>query len=199
LDLAQSIGWRRIRLARNLLPGWARAKAAPPLEMLHLEGCLLLPDRETMIRDYLPKHGVVAEIGVARGDNAALILETLPRELHLFDLDFGPLRHLDGPITLHEGESSTELSRFEDYFDWIYVDGDHSYEGVKRDIAAASRAVKSDGLLIFNDYIPFSYVEFTAYGVIQAVNEFCIEQDWRLRYFVLAPRMFCDVAITRAL
>jgi len=50
----------------------------------------------------------------------------------------------------------------------VYIDADHSYEGVKRDIEAAYPKVVSGGILAFHDY-----GNVTDYGVNQAVNEFC--------------------------
>jgi spermidine synthase len=178
----------------------------PMLEPRHLEGCRVLADRDTMIREHLPKYGVVAEVGVAGGGNARTILEgAKPRELHLIDLDLSILqRHLiepalnDGTARLYESDSFAALASFPDkYFDWIYIDGDHTYPGVKRDIEQAKRTVKPDGLLVFNDYIIFSHLEFTKYGVVHAVNELCVAEDWALRYVALNPQMYCDVVLAR--
>ena len=80
------------------------------------------------------------------------------------------------------------------YFDWIYIDAQHTYEDVKRDIAAAAAKVKSDGFLVFNDYTMWSYVEMQPYGVVAAVNEFCIEHDWGFAYLTLSDHLYCDVA-----
>jgi len=166
----------------------------------------VLTDRKTMIREYLPKGAVVAEVGVFRGDNAHTILEGAePRELHLIDLDFSLLhRHpfepalRDGIVRLHEKDSVAALASFPDkYFDWVYIDGDHSYPGVKRDIEEAKRTVKPDGLLVVNDYIFFSHWEFIRYGVVHAVNELCLAEDWAFRYFALDSEMYCDVALAR--
>ena len=71
------------------------------------------------------------------------------------------------------------------YFDWIYIDAQHDYEGVKRDIGVARRKVKDAGLLVFNDYIVWSYVEMAPYGVVAAVNELCREDRWELIYLAL--------------
>ena len=79
----------------------------------------------------------------------------------------------------------------------MYIDGDHSYGGVKRDIQQAKLKVKPGGLLVFNDYICFSHEELLRYGVVQAVNELCIAEDWTFRYFVLERTMYCDVALAR--
>ena len=64
------------------------------------------------------------------------------------------------------------LSGFPDaHFDWIYVDADHSYEGLLRDANAAATKVKPGGFLVFNDFAhadPF----LGAYGVQRAVADF---------------------------
>lgn len=105
---------------------------------------------------------------------------------------------LAGRLHLHQSDSVQALESFPDhFFDWIYVDAQHTYEGVKRDIAAARRKVKADGLLIFNDYTIWSYMEMQPYGVVPAVNEFCIEHHWALAYLALPDHMYCDVAIRR--
>ena len=57
----------------------------------------------------------------------------------------------------------------DDTLDWVYIDGDHSYEGVKDDLEAYYRTVKSGGFLAGDDY------ESTGWwkdGVKRAVDEF---------------------------
>jgi hypothetical protein len=49
--------------------------------------------------------------------------------------------------------------------DLVYIDADHSYEGVKADIAAWWSRLKSGGIMAFHDY------EMPEYGVKQAVTE----------------------------
>jgi hypothetical protein len=91
------------------------------------------------------------------------------------------------------------LENFPDnYFDWIYIDADHSYEGVKKDINKSKTKVKRDGLLVFNDYTPWSVAELIPYGVPKAVNEFCIANNWEIIYFALDSYFgYHDVAIRR--
>jgi hypothetical protein len=57
--------------------------------------------------------------------------------------------------------------------------------------------VKRDGLLVFNDYTFWSHREFMSYGVVQAVNELALGDDWELRYFALEPEMYCDVVLQK--
>ena len=79
---------------------------------------------------------------------------------------------------------------------WVHH-RDSAEDGVKRDIHAARRKVKSDGLLVFNDYTIWSYEEMEPYGVVAAVNELCIDDHWKLVYLALPCHMYCDVAVRR--
>ena len=200
----------RLRLAQLALAApakWADLFTVQPmLEARHVEACRVLPSRDVMIRQHLPKRAVVAEVGVSFGDNARTILQgTDPRELHLIDQDLSRLKpHLvepslqHGTVRLHEQDSAAALASFPDeHFDWIYIDGDHSFEGVSRDIEQAKKKIKREGLLIFNDYIFFSHRELAAYGVVHAVNELCLAEGWGLRYFAFQGEMYCDVAVAR--
>ena len=102
-------------------------------------------------------------------------------------------------VRLHLGDSSTELAKLPDrYFDWIYIDGDHSLEGVRRDAAVAAAKIKPDGVLVFNDYTVWSVLEFTDYGIVPVVNELLASGEWEMVYIALHPLMYCDVAIRRA-
>ncbi len=132
----------------------------PPMLMeKHLEKCRVLPCREAILRR-MPVGGIVAEVGVETGRFSQSILEICrPSTLHLIDLDLQRFAIHDkfrseidaGVVYLHEGNSSSLLQEFTDgYFDFIYIDADHSYAGVKRDIQAAKSKIKEGGLLIFN-------------------------------------------------
>ena len=122
-----------------------------------------------------PKGARVAEIG------------DVPRQLrppHSLSLRArGALRHRsraqldpevaeDPRVRVHYCTSHIVLSGFPDaHFDWIYVDADHSYEGVLRDANAAATKVKPGGFLVFNDFAhadPF----LGTYGVQPAVADF---------------------------
>lgn len=74
----------------------------------------------------------------------------------------------------------------------LYIDADHSYEGVKSDIALAEKKIKPDGLLVFNDYSMLKN-----YGVVHAVNEFIVRSDWKVIGFSLNVGMFSDIALRR--
>jgi SAM-dependent methyltransferase len=166
----------------------------------YLTHCTLLSDRTELVRR-LPRQAVVAEVGTEYGNFAKTILEIAEsREFHIFDHSFGRFNRaffdseiLSGRVILHEGDSSTEMSKLpEALFDWIYIDGDHSFEGVSRDIREAKRLIGPDGFLIFNDYTVYSPLERTQYGVMRAVNDLCLDEDFEIVMFALNGRHATD-------
>ena len=56
-------------------------------------------------------------------------------------------------ITVHRGFSNQEVPKFEDeYFDIIYIDGNHEPEYVLEDAVLSFRKLKKNGYMIFDDY-----------------------------------------------
>lgn len=172
----------------------------------HLENCRVLPNREAILHK-MKVGGIAAEIGVLEGQFSKSILDFCrPKKLHLIDINLRRIHSNEkfkveidsGIVELHEGDSSSIIQKFPDhYFDFVYVDANHSYGGVKKDIQAVESKIKQNGFLIFNDYTLWSPCECIMYGVIPAVNAFCLEKDWEFVYFALECFMYCDVAIRR--
>lgn len=181
---------------------------APELPAEKLAGCEVLPNRLALL-DKMPKGGAWAEVGVDRGDFSLEILTRCkPDKLHLFDLDLTRLTNKavltaiaerGSPVKTHAGDSATNLRKVPDgYFDVIYIDGDHAYEGVKRDIEAAVPKLKPEGVLVFNDYAVWSATSMFHCGVARAVHEFVRDNPWKLRYIALQTMMYNDVMLVRA-
>lgn len=64
-------------------------------------------------------------------------------------------------------------SLFKDnYFDFIYIDADHSYEHIKEDLEIWYPKVKKGGILSGHDYVNHTLKNGVSFGVIKAVNEF---------------------------
>ena len=102
---------------------------------------------------------------------------------------------------MHVGDSAEILATLpERHFDVIYIDGDHSLEGVRRDADAAARVLKPDGFLVFNDSVLFDYIDchHYDYGIIHVVNELCVRHGWRVEYLALEAGMNCDTCVRRA-
>jgi hypothetical protein len=105
-----------------------------------------------------------------------------------------------GTLAVMKGNSSDMISGLPDQsVDVFYVDADHSYEGVRRDLEALRLKVKPDGWVVVNDYTPAEIgLSNEAYGVIQATNEFMLTHGWEMAYFALAYVMYCDAGLRRA-
>lgn len=131
--------------------------------------------------EQMPKFGVAAEIGVWRGVFSRQILDvTSPRRLHLidpwvfqpehgnsmfgrpknrarFESMFDEVQALfadDRRVIVHRQMSEDALAGFrDDYFDWLYIDGNHNAPFVTRDLALAYRKVKPGGIIAGDDYL----------------------------------------------
>ena len=103
------------------------------------------------------------------------------------------MRVLEGPSALVMeaiGDASADV---------IYIDADHSYEGIRADLAVAIRKIRPDGWIVINDYILVDQLGArTPYGVIYATNAFMVEHRWAMQYFALQTSMYCDVVLRRA-
>jgi len=199
-DFAQALAMFRGKGGRYHNP-------APPLPDEKYQGCEVLKDRFALL-DRLPKGAAIAEVGVDRGLFSDEILSRCaPSSLTLIDHDFGRLAspHVltllssgDPRLSLLRGDSGDCLAKMpENSLDVVYIDADHSYEAVRRDIAAALPRLKPDGVLIFNDYAVWSPSSMHHCGVARAVNELCLKSDWRLRYLAMQPMMYNDVMLVR--
>jgi len=107
--------------------------------------------------------------------------------------------HCGAQMVLEVGFSNVKLATYPDkFFDLIYIDADHSYEGVKQDSDLAKFKIKDDGVIVFNDYIMFDHLSaHEPYGVIQVVNELIVNENWRVYGFAFGSHMFCDIAIRK--
>jgi hypothetical protein len=179
--------------------------AVAGLDDKHIRNCRIVSNREVMLR-HMPENSVCAEIGVFTADFSAKILKTTrPSRLHLIDIDqrwtdIAKTRFAEqisrGQVIVHQGDSATIIQNLPDgYFDWVYIDGDHNYQGVKRDLDASHVKLKPGGLLALNDYTFFGPSDFYKYGVMEAVHEFCIAHDFEFIFLALEGRGYHDVVL----
>jgi len=129
----------------------------------------------------------IAEIGVCKGHFLRHLMNS-PNVSIGVGVDLWDSSYLDGVeiseaisvlsevnVTLVQGKSSEVAKQFEDgYFDFIYIDADHRYEGILKDITAWYPKLVPGGLFGGHDYVNHTidldgeYV----FGVVKAVNEF---------------------------
>jgi hypothetical protein len=164
----------------------------------------------------LPINGIGAEIGVWQGDFSAMLLEIAsPKELHLVDpwefVGQFPMRWYGGRIAktqrdmddIYAGVSARFSSdvrvkirrlrsidaagNFPDgYFDWVYIDGDHSYSAATNDLFAWSTKVKPGGILCGDDL--YWRDESHHLSVSSAVADFARETN--RSYEIIVPDQF---------
>jgi len=123
----------------------------------------------------IKENDVCAEIGVWKGETSELILKKHPQKLHLIDpyihqdyigrkysIDYGfDMDEMYEMVTdkfknnenvvLHR-EKSIDVDFPNEYFDWIYIDGNHSYDEVLADLNHYYPLVKKGGYLCGDDY-----------------------------------------------
>lgn len=76
-----------------------------------------------------------------------------------------------GVVVIHRMDSSLALDTFEtESLDWVYIDGNHLYDFVLKDLYASFSKVKKGGIISGDDYQPGGWWDG---GVIKAVDEFC--------------------------
>jgi hypothetical protein len=154
---------------------------------------LFANDRRESLYQYMTPNGIGCEVGVFNGDFSQRLLENVhPTKLYLIDpwalyrkkspfqgegniltqKDWDAVyqnvcdRFKDRPevvVIRDRGEAAADF--FEDEtFDWIYIDGDHSYEGSFVDFFKYFPRLKPGGVLIADD--------FTCLGVRKAFTDF---------------------------
>jgi hypothetical protein len=130
--------------------------------------------------EMIPRDAICAEIGVWKGDFSEAIAKIArPRALHLIDpwtfapafpsrwyggadahsqadmdaIYNGVCERMSGRpnVFVHRLKSLDAATLFRREFDWIYVDGDHSYEAVLADLRTWWGKLKPGGILVCDD------------------------------------------------
>jgi Methyltransferase domain len=76
-----------------------------------------------------------------------------------------------GTVEVNRGSSESVASQFPDnYIDWLYVDGDHRYEGVLKDLLLYHPKLKPGGVVAGDDYVAGGD-QWWGDGVVRAVGD----------------------------
>src|SRR6516162_2909172 len=94
-----------------------------------IRDCRFLASREDML-DFLPHSGRVAEFGTLEFAKE-ILRRNNPAELYLIDIDTSRIDLKDDDrVRIRQGLAHEIIGELPDrYFDWIYIDADHSYAG----------------------------------------------------------------------
>ena len=184
------------------------------LEEKHLKHLKVLPNR-LLLLEQLPKRSVVVEIGVAEGYFSERILEiTEPKKLILIDLwesenpkysqkslvrikEKFSEQIANNQVEIKRGWSDKKISELEkNSIDWSYIDAGHYYEDVKKDLIALKDKMKAGGIICGHDYIRWSGPTHR-FGVVEAVNEFCLKNDFEMIFLTHEQNRHLSFAIRR--
>jgi SAM-dependent methyltransferase len=171
------------------------------LKEVHISHLKVLPNRGVLL-EKMPKNGIVAELGVNKGEFSEKILEiTQPKKFHLVDIWGSERYHLglrkgieskfqdliaSDKLVINQGLSTDMVFEFPDsYFDWIYIDTDHSYEVTKAELQSYKNKIKPGGIIAGHDYALGNWGKILRYGVMEAVHEFCVTENWEIIYLTI--------------
>ena len=152
----------------------------PQISQVQLNGTRVFTDRIVAMEKTFPKGGRGIEVGTQTGRVCKLLRKhTSPRQLLLLDIEDQHIKSANPDLLTASGveliiqDSAVVLPSLErEAFDWIYIDANHDYSGVKIDLENAASLVKPDGIIALNDYTVWSPLEMWPYGVVEVVHEF---------------------------
>jgi hypothetical protein len=182
---------------------WKKFKAA------HKMDTNVFDTRDKMIAALVPSYATIVEIGVFKGDFARKLLQLNPRKLYLVDVwadettysgnvDGNDLEQYNGLQLYNDVKSRFKLmpnthivrARSDEFIpkladhsvDVAYIDGDDSYEGVKRDLECIFPKMRRGGWIMGHDYEMNMAKAKHVYnfGVKQAVDEFCVAHNLKI-------------------
>ncbi len=173
------------------------------IQQRQIEGAKLFRSRVELLshcRSLLTDDPVICELGVYNGDFSRELLRIFrPAKFYLIDLNIAAI-HGDvrshPQVTAKQGLSWEMLADLPDHsLDYLYVDADHSADGVRNDILVAHQKVKEGGIIQFNDYCTFSPGENIQYGVLNLVNSYIENHNITIVGLSLDRSGYHDIAL----
>lgn len=130
-----------------------------------------------VLRDEIEKldKGVYLEIGVAFGKSLSTMCHYAKPGVEIYGIDCLNWIERDknmeqlgvkGRANFIEGDSQQEALAWQKPIDLLFIDGDHTYYGVMKDLLSWLPHVKKGGRVIMHDY------DVTSPGVMKAIHDF---------------------------
>ena len=86
-------------------------------------------------------------------------------------------------VVILKGNSKQVINQIDDNsLDWVYIDGNHSYDNVLSDLNSILPKMKKDGIIAGDDY--FNAIGKFGNDVINAVNDFCKQHNLIVKQLV---------------
>ena len=175
----------------------------------------MLPNLEALLEQCRTcKH--IAEIGVADGSFSERILSVCnPSKLYLIDaweMPFHPI-YGEGGLTIIQTRfkeqivtGQVEIWRGLSHeiiptlpvrsLDLVYIDASHDYDSVKADLELVRSKMEPRGLIAGHDYVKWAG-HCKRFGVVEAVNEFCIDFDFEFAFLTMDANNNWSYALRR--
>jgi len=130
----------------------------------------------------IPNDAIIVNIGIGPGTSCVVFKEVLPDcKLYAIDVSYEAGKIFSRLIGKESATfilaNSQRVKLDVSYIDILFIDGDHTYEGVKADITNWMLLVRPEGLIFFHDYPtngkihPKKNVENARQAVKRAVDE----------------------------
>lgn len=98
----------------------------------------------------IPKNGIYMEVGVDKGRSLWVARQLADPSVGIYGVDLRPDPKIEG--THFTRQDSVEFAKTWDKpIDVLFIDGDHSYEGCKKDIEAWFPHLVPNGVALFHD------------------------------------------------
>lgn len=131
----------------------------------------------------LKKGQVYLEVGVDKGKSLSVARMAAKPGVEVVGVDLRPNPQVPNTIFLNEDSTKFQYSKLVDV---IFIDGDHTYEGVKADIKNWYPQMAKKGVMLFHDH------DSSSPGVVRAVSEFV--ESHKVKEYWIDPRERCSMA-----
>ncbi len=175
-----------------------------PKPIIDLRQLPILNDYYRLWQSFMEKYDcrAVAEIGISEGDNFELMIKHNPKVAVAIDpwIDDGILAHNDSDdlqetldkmyqgflkkvankpfVQVYREYSYEAVKHFpNEYFDLVYIDGDHTFEGCYKDLNDWYPKIKKGKFLTGHDYWEATNELGVKFGVVEAVNKFALANN----------------------
>lgn len=148
---------------------------------LNIEGVFNFDDIYSSEVNRIKDSGTFVEIGILYGKSTAWMAEAIKdsnKNIDFYAIDNNisiylndNLKPIKDYVTVLESDSVKASENFKDKsIDFVFIDGDHTYDGVINDLKAWDKKIKDGGTIAGHDYIKNSRND--KIEVWEAVNDF---------------------------
>lgn len=129
---------------------------------------------------------VYLEVGVDRGKSLSVARMVAKEGVEVWGVDLREDPHVKGTHFVQGDSTTEELGK---KVNVLFIDGDHTYEGCRKDIENWYPQMADNGVMLFHD------CDETSPGVVQAVKEFVDKHEFKDVYY--HPDQRCSMARIR--